>query len=147
MSSNRVSEKLRQVIHERAKGCCEYCQSQDKWATQRFVVEHIIPQSKKGTIELENLALACPGCNNHKYNITEAKDVFSNRMASLFHPRIHRWKEHFAWDKDLIRVIGLTPIGRVTVEVLQLNRPRLLNRREAFLLLGFHPPKHTLDIK
>ncbi|MDF5717692.1 MAG: HNH endonuclease signature motif containing protein [Rhizonema sp. NSF051] len=43
----------------RAKGCCEYCYSQVKFATQSFSVEHIVPRYKGGETSLENLALSC----------------------------------------------------------------------------------------
>ncbi|MDF5724675.1 MAG: HNH endonuclease signature motif containing protein [Rhizonema sp. PD37] len=49
----------------RAKGCCEYCYIQVKFATQSFSLEHILPRYKGGETSLENLALSCQGCNNH----------------------------------------------------------------------------------
>jgi hypothetical protein len=41
-------------------------------------------------------------------------------------------------------MVGLTPTGRASVMRIKLNRPRLINRRQAFYLLGLHPPIHTL---
>ncbi|WNZ24154.1 mitochondrial large ribosomal subunit protein uL30m [Leptolyngbya sp. NK1-12] len=32
------------------------------------------------------------------------------------------WSEHFAWSEDTTLIIGLTPIGRATVQTLRLNR-------------------------
>ena len=139
----RISEKTRETVYKRAFGCCEYCQSSDQWATQRFIMEHIWPISKGGKNDLENLALACPGCNSYKYNLTEAEDPLTREKVSLFHPRQQKWGEHFIWSDDFSRIIGLTPVGRATVVALKLNRPRLINRREAFQLLGIHPPEHT----
>ena len=69
----KITTLLKKTIVERAKGCCEYCQSQAKFATQAFSVEHIKPQSKGGKTTQDNLALACQGCNNHKYNKTTRK--------------------------------------------------------------------------
>ncbi|RMG23030.1 MAG: HNH endonuclease [Bacteroidetes bacterium] len=144
MTEHRISEKVRLQIHIRAHGCCEYCQSHDKWATQRFVAEHIIPKSKGGKTTLGNLALACPGCNSHKYNITEAEDPLSKKIVPIFHPRKYSWRKHFIWNEDFTHIVGLTPTGRATVLALKLNRPRLVNRRKAFYLLGLHPPEHSL---
>lgn len=56
------------IVAARAQGRCEYCQSWADYATETFAVEHIVPLSRGGTSTLENLALACSGCNGHKYN-------------------------------------------------------------------------------
>ena len=112
--------------------------------TQRFVMEHIIPRSKGGKSDINNLALACPGCNSHKYNIIKSKDPLSKKQVSLFHPRNQKWAEHFTWNNDLSKMVGLTATGRATIEACKLNRQRLINRRKAFQLLGLHPPIHTL---
>jgi hypothetical protein len=42
-------------------------------------------------------------------------------------------------------MIGLTDIGRATIAELQINRSGLVNLRQAFYLLGKHPPKAMLD--
>ena len=139
-----ISEKIKKNVHKRAKGCCEYCQSSDKWATHRFYIDHIIPVSKDGGDELSNLALGCPGCNNHKYNKVFGIDPFNGQQVSLFHPRKQKWKQRFTWDENLTKIVGLTPTGRATIITLKLNRDRLVLRRDAFLTMGFHPPKHTL---
>ena len=102
--------------------------------------EHIIPKSQGGKTTLENLALACQGCNNHKYNKTEGADPINGQVAPLYHPRKHRWNKHFAWNDDFTLIIGLTPIGRATVESLQLNREGLVNLRKVLYAMGEHPP-------
>jgi hypothetical protein len=38
-------------------------------------------------------------------------------------------------------MIGLTPTGRATVEVLQMNRAGLVNMRQVLYLIGKHPPQ------
>jgi hypothetical protein len=40
----------------------------------------------------------------------------------LYHPRRDRWDSHFAWREDSTLLVGLTPAGRATVEVLHLYR-------------------------
>lgn len=140
MPDDRVSAELRAAVVERAGGCCEYCRSQARFATQSFSAEHIIPRSRGGPTTLENLALACQGCNNHKYNHVEGIDLISGEPAPLFHPRQRAWSDHFAWSDDYTQIIGLTPTGRATVVLLQLNRPGLVNLRRVLYAAGEHPP-------
>lgn len=100
MSESKINIQIRQAVRLRAKGCCEYCRSQEKLASQSFSVEHIQPISKGGKTALDNLALACQGCNNHKYNKTEGQDPVSGEIISLYHPRQQNWHEHFTWNDD-----------------------------------------------
>jgi hypothetical protein len=139
MPERRVTAEQRQVVIERAHGCCEYCRSQARFAIQPFSVEHIIPRSQGGETMLDNLALACQGCNNHKYNKTEARDPVTGVIVPLYHPRRQRWRDHLAWNADFTLVIGLTPTGRATVEALQLNREGLLNLRRLLYAMDEHP--------
>ncbi len=140
MSENKLTIQLKQAVRLRSKNCCEYCHSQEKFATQSFSIEHIYPLSKGGQTTLDNLALACQGCNNHKYNKTQGTDPVSGKIVSLYHPREQNWQEHFSWSNDYTLIIGLTPIGRVTVEVLRLNREGLVNLRRILYAMGEHPP-------
>jgi len=110
---------------------------------QSFSVEHIVPRSRGGEAVLGNLALACQGCNNHKYTKTEGVDPVTGDIASLYHPRQQQWGEHFAWNGDLTFIIGLTPTGRATVETLCLNRAGLVNLRRILYEMGEHPPADT----
>jgi hypothetical protein len=96
-----------------------------------------------GATTPDNLALACSGCNSHKYDRIDGFDPTSEDMAPLYHPRQHVWREHFAWNEDYTRVIGLTPTGRATVETLHLNRAGVVNLRWVLFLVGLHPPEET----
>lgn len=140
MPDERVSAALRQMVTERAHGCCEYCRSQQRFAMQAFSVEHVAPRSRQGATALDNLALACQGCNNFKYTKTEGVDSATGRTVPLFHPRLHRWSDHFAWNEDFTQIIGLTATGRATVNTLQLNRIRVVNLRRLLTVEGLHPP-------
>ncbi|MEW5827814.1 MAG: HNH endonuclease [Chloroflexota bacterium] len=140
MPEPRLLTGQRARVVERAKGCCEYCQPQERYSPDPFSVEHIIPLSKGGENELENLAFACQGCNNRKYTLIEAFDPVSQSVVPLFHPRRHTWREHFDWSDDGTLVLGVTPIGRGTVEKLQLNRSGLVNLRRVLFEAGEHPP-------
>lgn len=140
MTDNKLTPQIKQEVRLRGKGCCEYCHPQEKFSTHRFSVEHIQPLSKGGDGNLENLALACQGCNNYKYNKTEGKDPITGAMVSLYHPRQQNWYEHFSWNHDYSLIIGLTSTGRVTVETLRLNREGLVNLRCILYGMGEHPP-------
>lgn len=140
MSEPRVSERTRRKVIERAQGCCEYCRSQARFSPDPFSIEHIIPRSKGGQDDLENLALACQGCNNRKYVDTDAIDPVTGDLVPLFHPRLDEWSEHFAWHESLTLIVGLTSIGRASVEKLQLNRSGVVNLRHLLHEIGEHPP-------
>lgn len=136
----RVSEQLRARVAARAGDRCEYCLSPARYATQRLSVEHASPRVKGGTNAFENLALSCQGCNNHKYNHTEAPDPVSGKLVPLYNPRQHHWAEHFAWSADTLLIIGTSPTGRATVEALLLNRPGVVNLRRLLIAFHEHPP-------
>lgn len=140
MPEARVTAAQRRIVRERAKGCCEYCRSQARLATEPFAVEHIIPRFAGGKTELDNLALSCFGCNSHKYTKTHAIDPETGEQVSLFHPRKQSWAEHFRWNDDLTRIIGKTAIGRATIEALYLNRVELVSLRRILHAVGEHPP-------
>jgi hypothetical protein len=139
--ADRVTRRLRQQIFQRARGCCEYCRSQALYTTEVFDVEHIIPTVRHGATVLENLALACSGCNGHKYDRIEALDPFTQQVVPLFHPRQDVWREHFHWSDDYTQILGLTPTGRATVALLQMNSLNLINWRRVMRLARQHPPE------
>ena len=143
MPEQHVTTEQKQSVLERARGCFEYCRSQARFATQPFSTEHIIPRHWGGETTLDNLALACQGCNNHKYTKTEGYDPVSDKVVSLYHPRQQRWHDHFAWNDDFTLVIGLTPTGRATIKALQLNREELVNLRRVLYAMGEHPPAES----
>ncbi len=140
MTDSKLTLQLKQEVRSRAKNCCEYCYSQEKFATNTFSVEHIQPLSKGGDRKLDNLALSCQGCNNYKYNKTEGKDPMTGATVDLYHPRQQNWQEHLSWNQDYTLIIGLTPIKRATVEILRLNREGLVNLRRILYAMGEHPP-------
>jgi hypothetical protein len=147
MSEKRPTARQKQAVAARALGCCEYCRSQVRFAMQPFSAEHILPRQQGGTNTLDNLALSCQGCNNHKYTKTEWFDSINGNLVALFNPRKQNWSEHFAWNNDYTLVIGLTSVGRATVEALQLNREGLVNLRRVLYGAGEHPPEKLLPEK
>lgn len=140
MSKRYIPVPIQVAVTERAKERCEYCHCPMAYSAQPFVFEHIIPVSREGASDLNNLALACGGCNGHKYNKVEASDPVSLKIVPLFNPRQHQWSDHFAWDDEFTGMIGLTATGRATVDALKMNRPGVVNIRTVLVLAGKHPP-------
>jgi hypothetical protein len=145
MASQRITAKIRKAVSKRAHFCCEYCWSQESFATQSFSIEHILAIYHGGDNDLNNLALACQGCNGHKSIKRQGLDPATGETARLFHPRQDRWQEHFTWNDDFSIMIGLTDIGRATIAEFRINRQGLVNLRQALYFLGNHPPKAMLD--
>lgn len=139
--SKYVPAKLRALVAKRAQFICEYCRSREDFSAESFAVEHIFPRTLGGETIEENLAFACLGCNSHKATKTKAIDPVSEISVALFNPRIQNWDENFTWNNDYTEIIGVTPIGRATVEALKLNRKGVKNLRWVLFTVGKHPPK------
>lgn len=140
MSRPYISVAIKEQVIQRAEGRCEYCKSLKKYSPQSFHIEHIIPVVLGGLTILINLAFACGGCNNIKYIKIEGHDPITGSKVSLFNPRKEEWSENFEWSADSLSMIGITAVGRASVETLKLNREELINLRELTKLTGEHPP-------
>jgi len=133
--------QLKELVFNRSEGLCEYCKSPANISPQPFVVEHIIPKSKGGKTSAENLVHSCQGCNNYKYNKISGIDVITNVEAGLFNPRTQLWNEHFVGSDDVLEILGITATGRITIEILKMNRIELQNLRKLLASVGKHSPK------
>jgi len=140
MSTSYVPLPLRRRVAKQARHRCGYCLTSEDVVGTPMDVEHIVPESKGGLTEEENLWLSCSLCNSHKGSRTEYKDPVSGQDVRLFNPRQQVWSEHFEWIDGGARILGLTAIGRVTVEALQLNREPLVFSRRKWITAGWHPP-------
>jgi hypothetical protein len=87
----------------------------------RFHIEHVIARQHRGPTDADNLALSCHSCNLHKGPNLSGIDPETGSTVALFHPRVQRWEEHFVRRGRII--VGLTDVGRATVEVLAMNAP------------------------
>jgi hypothetical protein len=87
-------------------------------------IEHVVARKRGGLDDVSNLALACHRCNLHKGPDLSGIDPLTGRVQMLFHPRRDRWVDHFEFRGAYLE--GLTPSGRATVEVLDLNDARRL---------------------
>lgn len=100
-------------VSSRAKHICEYCHAPEAVFNLPFEVEHIIPLSRGGTNQENNLALSCRSCNLYKSSSVSA------------------------FDKETGEIEALTAIGRVTIFNLQINSYAQLAARIQWLKLGF----------
>lgn len=136
----KIPIETQRQVRRQADYLCEYCHTSEQWQYVRFTVDHVIPITQGGSDALDNLALACFHCNRRKADRLTASDPESGEEVPLFNPRQHAWSDHFTWSADGLFVSGLTPIGRATVEVLELNRDRVIHIRAADVVVGRHPP-------
>jgi hypothetical protein len=135
-----VDDATAAAVKARASYCCEYCRLPEAQVAIPFEVEHIVAKQHGGSDALGNLANACLHCNRHKGPNLSGIDRVTSRtkLIRLFNPRRHRWGRHFAFDGP--RLVGRTPIGRVTVAVLNMNDPFMVVLREELIEEGLYPP-------
>lgn len=133
-----VSQAQRQLVRERAGGCCEYCRLSIISRVVPFHIDHIIPVKHDGSDDIANLALACYNCNVYKgYNLA-GTDPITGEIARLYHPRTQIWDEHFVIQANM-HITGITPEGRVTVRVLQINLEERIEIRQVLAEIGEYP--------
>jgi hypothetical protein len=129
-----VDAGLKAEVRQRAAFRCEYRHFPEQFAELRFQLGHIIPEQDRGPTVLRNVAWSCLRCNKRKGPNLSGMDPQTSRMVRLFNPRDDVWRDHFTWHGP--RLIGLTPIGRATVAVLQCNHPDAMLAREALMAEG-----------
>ncbi len=139
--STYLSEALRQHLVDADDHRCAYCQTTQANTGQPMVVDHLIPEAQGGQTEFDNLCFACRRCNKFKGATTRAPDPLTGEFAPLYHPRQHQWADHFSWDAAGIRLLGLTPIGRSTIVVLNINNEVAVAARRRWVSVGWHPPE------
>lgn len=132
-----VPARLRDLTIERAGGCCEYCRVSQNSSDVAFHVEHIIAVSHGGKTVEHNLALSCLRCNLYKGTNIAAADPVTDEPTFLYHPRRHRWSDHFRLHGAIIE--PLTPEGRATALVLRFNDQERVEQRELLLKFDRYP--------
>jgi 5-methylcytosine-specific restriction endonuclease McrA len=73
-------------IIQRANRCCEYCKFLLDYSHDAFHIEHILPLILGGTYDLENLALACDGCNSFKWTFDTLPPSVKTPIFNLYNP-------------------------------------------------------------
>lgn len=126
-----MTRELRQLIWARANNICEYCHLPEQYDPLPFSVDHIRAQYHGGHTVAQNLALACFNCNTFKGANIAGIDPLTDEMVPLFNPRTDEWAEHFELNGPII--VGSTPIGRATIEVLRINLPDRVEHRRSLI--------------
>jgi len=127
MSKAYVSAALRRLVCNRANHACEYCLMPEIAVLVSHEIDHVIAQKHGGQTDEKNLALACTICNKYKGSDIASIDPISGEIVRLYQPRCDRWRDHFQLEEG--ELIPLTPIGRVTVRLLQMNSPERVEER------------------
>lgn len=128
MSKTYISASLRRLVEERAGEKCEYCLISSEISFFPHEVDHIIAEKHEGKTIAENLAFTCWRCNRYKGTDLGSFDPQTGDFCFLFNPRTQIWEEHFK--QENLQIIGLTPGGRTTVRLLQLNTAERLAERQ-----------------
>ena len=119
----------RQLVRRRADNRCEYCRiPQEATPFIPFHVEHVRARQHAGDDRPDNLALACDRCNAFKGPNLVSVDWETGETVPLFNPRKDDWSEHFLAEGG--EIVGLTPTGRATVRLLNMNAPRRVQLRQ-----------------
>jgi hypothetical protein len=132
-----IPESLRRLVFERAEGHCEYCLLAVRYAYFPYEIDHIIAEKHGGQTDADNLCLSCFECNRYKGSDLASYDEDAGEIVRLFHPRRDQWIDHFRVEAEFL--LPLTPIGRVTVKLLQLNKYERLLERAELVATGKYP--------
>jgi hypothetical protein len=136
-----LSVELRRQLEAADDHCCAYCQTGQFNSGQRMVPDHVVPESKGGITEYENLCFACRLCNEFKGSRVTGIDPATGQTVTLYHPRQQAWAEHFVWEDSGTRILGITAVGRATVVTLQMNHVIIVAARQRWVSAGWHPPQ------
>lgn len=137
MIRQRISKQLRLKVSERAEGRCEYCRMHEDDMFLGFEVDHVIAVKHSGSSTFDNLAYCCPHCNQHKGSDIASYVKSTQTIVPLFNPRTQLWQNYF--DHDLGKISGKNDIGKVTVNLLQMNAVDLLVLRQLLTELNRFP--------
>lgn len=125
-----MEKALEELVRRRGAGRCEY----RHYPVGPFQIEHITAKKHGGPTVAENLALSCIACNLHKGPNLSGIDPQSRSVVQLFNPRTDQWRTHFRWAGA--RLAGITPIGRATIAVLEMNDPLRIEARAELIADG-----------
>ena len=133
-----MDRATREFVWQRARGLCEYCRMPQRHDPLPFQIDHIISLKHGGADDQDNLALACFPCNNHKGPNIAGFDRLTKTTVRLFDLRSDVWSDHFEWESA--RLVALTDVGRVTVDVLVINAQYRVDHRGGLIEESVFPP-------
>lgn len=62
--SSKLSPKKKAAVYAKTNGTCSYCD--EKISDENAVIDHVVPKSKGGKNNIENLLPCCWSCNSSK---------------------------------------------------------------------------------
>lgn len=128
-----MPHRLYSFVAARADNRCEYWLAPAMIFNFTFDVEHIRPRRAGGSDDVSNLALACRACNSAKFTAMSARDPIGGQIVRLYNPRLDVWDQHFEVDEDAGKIVGLTDIGRATVDRLKMNDTQQCAARQTWV--------------
>ncbi len=133
-----ISALLRRKIVLRANHACEYCLVPEKYLATIFHIDHIRSLKHGGKTIFDNLAFACPHCNQNKgTDVGTFIDEESENLVRLFNPRKDIWVEHFEIQSGAI--LSKSKIGDATIKILEMNEVERIILRQALMTAGYYP--------
>ncbi|MCF8247160.1 MAG: HNH endonuclease [Saprospiraceae bacterium] len=135
--SRSIPEILRAEVAKRAGHRCEYCRRPESDSFIRFQSDHILSRKHGGKTTLQNLAFACPACNNCKG--TDFGTVLRDEeiIIRIFNPRKQGWFEHFEVLEG--EIIAKSEVGEATIKILKLNEISRILERLDLIAAGIYP--------
>lgn len=112
-----INSKKRFEILKRDWFRCMYCGR--TWRDVTLEVDHIIPKSKWGTDDMENLITCCRECNQWKWNTSLEEEKW---YKYIINEHIKRVKSHFyeEWNKHWLGTIDSKTTWLLSIVVKQL---------------------------
>jgi hypothetical protein len=138
-------QQRRELLRARAAYACEYCRVTEVLMGGYLTEDHIIPASKGGIDDINNLCWCCWWCNVYKGSQITTRDPRTAIDVPLYHPRRDPWEKHFRWSRNGLRILGRTATGRATVEALRMNAPDRIETRRFWVTHRVHP-RDTIEI-
>src|SRR5437763_7192766 len=83
MARRALPAQTERRVRQAARNRCGYCLSPQHLVMARLEIGHILPLTKGGSDDDTNLWLACPLCNSHKSDKTEAVDPLTGATVAL----------------------------------------------------------------
>ena len=122
-------ERVRQRYGRR----CGYCGVSEVDTGSTLTVDHYQPLAAGGSEERDNLVYACFKCNQYKGDFSlNAEDMVAERR--VLHPLYDDLAVHIRQNQHSGELQPLSETGRFHIDLLQLNRPALVEYRLRRLL-------------
>ena len=132
-----ISNKTKLLVAQRAAFRCEYCRVHEDDMFIAFEIDHVISIKHGGGNEIDNLAYACPHCNQHKgTDLTTFLETYED-IVPLFNPRQHNWFDHF--EAIAGEIVPISRIGKASVKIFRFNEPDLIILRRILTQANAYP--------